>query len=64
MILKIDNAAVAKDAKITQVIENPLRYFLDGEMDFSCVGTMRASWKQTGTVANDPFAFIRNMPAR
>lgn len=45
VILKVDNAIIVRDARITQVIENPLRYFVEGEMDFSCDGMMRASWK-------------------
>jgi len=45
VILKVDNAAIIRDARITQIIENPLQSFLDGRMDFSCDGMMRASWK-------------------
>jgi hypothetical protein len=45
VILKVDNAIVIRDARITQVIENPSQYFLDGRMDFRGGGAMRASWK-------------------
>jgi hypothetical protein len=45
IILKIDNAITVKDARITQVIPNPLGYFLEGHMDFRGDGVMRASWK-------------------
>lgn len=45
VILKVDNAAVLPDARITQVIENPLKYFLEGQMAITCDGMMRASWK-------------------
>lgn len=45
VILKIDNTIVLRDARITQVIENPLRYFIEGEMILSSDAVMRASWK-------------------
>ena len=43
--LKVDNAIAIPDARITQIIENPFRYFVEGHMDFRGGGTMRASWK-------------------
>jgi hypothetical protein len=46
VILKVDNAAVISDARITQVIKNPLQYFLDGHMNISSDGVLRASWKK------------------
>lgn len=45
VILKVDNAAVVQDARITQIIENPLQYFLDERMDISSDSVMRAAWK-------------------
>lgn len=45
VILKVDNAAVVRAARITQVIENPLKYFLERKMDISSDGVIRASWK-------------------
>lgn len=46
VILKVDNAITIRDARITQTIENPLRYFVAGRMDFRGGGTIRATWKQ------------------
>jgi hypothetical protein len=45
VILKVDNAIAIQNARITQIIENPFRYFVEGHMDFRGGGTMRASWK-------------------
>ena len=45
VILKVDNVAVVRDARITQVIKNPLTYFLEGKMDITCDSMIRASWK-------------------
>lgn len=45
VILKIDNIIVLRDARITQVIENPLQYFIEGKMILSSDGPMRAFWK-------------------
>jgi hypothetical protein len=45
VILKVDNATVLRHARITQVIENPLRYFFEGHMSLSSDAMMRASWK-------------------
>lgn len=45
VIVKVDHAIVVRDARITQVIENPLRYFVEGQMVFSSDAMMRASWK-------------------
>ena len=45
LILKVDNAAVVRRARVTQVIENPLKYFIEGKMALSCDSTMRASWR-------------------
>ena len=44
VILKVDNAIAVRDARITQIIENPFRYIVNGHMDLSG-GVMRASWK-------------------
>jgi hypothetical protein len=46
VILKVDNARVLRDARITQVIENPWNYVFKGrlKLDWSEAG-MRASWK-------------------
>ena len=46
IILKVDNTIAIRDTRITQIIENPFRYFVEGHMDFRGGGTMRASWKQ------------------
>lgn len=45
VILKIDKATIIREARITQVIENPLRYFVEGQMNLSSDAVMRASWK-------------------
>jgi hypothetical protein len=46
IILKVDKSIIIRDARITQTIENPFRYFVEGRMDFRGGGTMRATWKQ------------------
>ena len=45
VIVKVDHAIVVHEAHITQVIENPLQYFIEGQMVFSSDAMMRASWK-------------------
>ena len=45
VILKVDNAIAVRDARITQIIENPFRYIVNGLMDLRGSGAMRASWK-------------------
>ena len=44
VILKVDNAMILRHARVTQVIENPLQYFVEGRMTFNSDAMMRASW--------------------
>ena len=44
VILKVDKTIVMREARVIQIIENPLRYFIEGQMTFSSDATMRASW--------------------
>jgi hypothetical protein len=45
VFLKVDNAIAVRDARITQIIENPFRYIVNGHMDLRGGGAMRPSWK-------------------
>ena len=47
VILKVDNAIAVRDARITQIIENPFWYIVNRHMDLKGLssGAMRASWK-------------------
>lgn len=44
VILKVDNGSVLPDARITQVIENPMQYFAENRWNLSGE-SLRASWK-------------------
>lgn len=44
VIIKVDNVIVLRHARITQILENPLSRYIDGEMMLSSDGVMRASW--------------------
>jgi hypothetical protein len=44
VIIKVDNVIVLRHARITQILENPLSRYIEGEMTFSSDGVMRASW--------------------
>ena len=44
VILKVDNAVVLRHARITHIIENPMRYIVEGEMTLSSDAMMIASW--------------------
>ena len=44
VILKVDNAIDIRNARITQVTENPWKQVLAGNITITCDGQMRAFW--------------------
>ena len=48
IIFKVENLIEPRNARITQVIENPFRCVANGEMKMTFTGTARASWKAKG----------------
>ena len=44
VILKIDNAAIIRDARVTQIIWDPFRYFINGQWTISGAGPLRVAW--------------------